>query len=122
MLPLVLAAVGGYLVYDSLKSKNKFAKGGEIDEDELIDDVIEEMKKDIRGGDTTAIDELLKKIPKKYLLGYLPDENQKNISLNKLVDLVINQIKKDINDGDTTAVDELLRFAPKDYLIGYLPE
>jgi hypothetical protein len=32
MLPLVLAAVGGYLVYDSLKAK-KFADGGTIDND-----------------------------------------------------------------------------------------
>jgi len=28
MLPLILAAVGGYLVYDSVKSGQKFAKGG----------------------------------------------------------------------------------------------
>ena len=32
MLPVILAAVGGYLVYDSLKAK-KFADGGTIDND-----------------------------------------------------------------------------------------
>jgi hypothetical protein len=39
MLPVILAAVGGYLIYDSLKSK-KFADGGEMsDDDENLKEV-----------------------------------------------------------------------------------
>jgi len=30
MLPFILAAVGGYLVYDSVKDKEKYAKGGKV--------------------------------------------------------------------------------------------
>lgn len=40
---------------------------------QLIDLVIEEMKKDIASGDVTAIDELLQFVPEEYLKGYLPE-------------------------------------------------
>jgi len=40
---------------------------------QLIDAVIENIKRDIRDGDLTAVDELLKFLPKKVLLGYLPE-------------------------------------------------
>ena len=41
---------------------------------ELIDEVIEEIKRDISSGDLTALDELLKAIPLSYLNGYLPEK------------------------------------------------
>ena len=41
---------------------------------DLIDLVIEQIKTDIRDGDTTAIDELLSFLPKKNLIGYLPED------------------------------------------------
>jgi hypothetical protein len=40
----------------------------------LIDRVIEEIKNDILAGDLTAIDELLKFIPKENLISFLPEE------------------------------------------------
>ena len=40
---------------------------------ELIDEVIAEIKKDIAMGDETAIDELLKFLPISVLRGYLPE-------------------------------------------------
>lgn len=40
---------------------------------ELIDRCLEEIKKDVAKGDVTAIDELLKFTPTKYLQGYLPE-------------------------------------------------
>ena len=42
---------------------------------ELIDAVLEQIKTDIKSGDLTAIAELLKFVPEKYLIGYLPELN-----------------------------------------------
>lgn len=44
------------------------------DDQPLIDKVLDHMKKDIEAGDLTAIDELLKFVPKQYLEGFLPEE------------------------------------------------
>tara|TARA_R100000231_G_C5202572_1_gene127863 strand:- start:16 stop:174 length:159 start_codon:yes stop_codon:yes gene_type:complete len=46
----------------------------EIKIDTLIDRVIKQIKKDIEDGDFTAIDELLRFIPKDILIGYLPEK------------------------------------------------
>jgi hypothetical protein len=40
----------------------------------LVDSVIEKIKEDIKDGDLTAIDELLRFVPKENLIGYLPEE------------------------------------------------
>lgn len=42
--------------------------------DNLIDSVIEQIKEDIKDGDLTAIDELLRFVPKENLIGYLPEK------------------------------------------------
>lgn len=42
--------------------------------EQLINEVIENIKKDVYSGDLTAVDELLRFIPTKYLIGYLPEE------------------------------------------------
>ena len=44
------------------------------DMDNLIDSVIEQIKEDIKDGDLTAIDELLRFVPKENLIGYLPEK------------------------------------------------
>ena len=41
---------------------------------DLVDMVLEQIKKDVASGDVTAIDELLKFIPEKYLIAYLPEK------------------------------------------------
>jgi hypothetical protein len=41
---------------------------------DLVDTVLEQIKKDVASGDVTAIDELLKFIPEKYLIAYLPEK------------------------------------------------
>lgn len=41
---------------------------------ELIDKVLDEIKRDVEKGDVTAIDELLKFCPAKNLKAYLPEE------------------------------------------------
>jgi hypothetical protein len=41
---------------------------------ELVDRVIEKIKEDIVDGDLTAVDELLKFIPTKNLIAFLPEE------------------------------------------------
>jgi|TARA_Y100000034_G_scaffold133551_1_gene199322 uncharacterized CHY-type Zn-finger protein len=43
---------------------------------QLRDTVMKEMRVDIDVGDWTAIDELLKFVPRKNLIGYLPEEQQ----------------------------------------------
>jgi hypothetical protein len=42
--------------------------------DDLVDRVIEEIERDILNGDLTAVDELLKFIPTKNLIAFLPEE------------------------------------------------
>ncbi len=46
----------------------------EMLEENLIDTVIEEIKSDISVGDLTAIFELLKFVPVKHLISFLPEE------------------------------------------------
>jgi hypothetical protein len=41
---------------------------------ELIDQVIEQMKKDVSYGDWTAIAELLESVPEENLKSFLPEE------------------------------------------------
>lgn len=40
----------------------------------LVDQVLAEMRKDFDSGDVTAIEELLKMLPKEALVGYLPEK------------------------------------------------
>jgi hypothetical protein len=40
----------------------------------LIDRVLDEMRNDFDNGDVTAIEEVLKQVPKEVLLGYLPEK------------------------------------------------
>jgi hypothetical protein len=42
--------------------------------EELIDQVLEQIQKDINDGDLTAIAELLTFVPKENLIGYLPEK------------------------------------------------
>lgn len=46
----------------------------------LIDDVIEQIQRDVEQGDMTAIEEFLmialNYVPEKYLISYLSEENQ----------------------------------------------
>ena len=44
------------------------------DMDNLVDSVIEKIKEDIKDGDLTAIDELLRFVPNENLIGYLPED------------------------------------------------
>jgi hypothetical protein len=55
-------------VVAELKAEDKAKK------QELVDRVLEEIKRDVAAGDVTAIDELLKFCPKQFLIGYLPEE------------------------------------------------
>ena len=43
-------------------------------EDELYDKVLEQIKKDVSDGDLSAIDELLRFVPKENLEAYLPEK------------------------------------------------
>jgi hypothetical protein len=49
----------------------------EAKKQKLVDRVIEIIESDIRHGDVTAIDELLKFCPEKNLIAYLPEEEWK---------------------------------------------
>jgi len=44
----------------------------------LLDAVCDEMKKQIDDGDWTAIDELLRFVPRENLINFLPEEDWKN--------------------------------------------
>lgn len=41
---------------------------------ELIDMVLERIKKDVQDGDVTSVNEMLKSIPEEYLVSYLPQK------------------------------------------------
>ena len=43
---------------------------------QLIDLVLDQIVKDLEGSDMTAIEELLKTVPRKNLIAYLPEEIQ----------------------------------------------
>jgi len=43
---------------------------------DLVDRVLDQIVKDCEGGDLTAIEELLKSVPREKLIGYLPEEMQ----------------------------------------------
>ena len=66
--------------YDVLYSfeNGVYLNGGGMEEiedmDNLVDSVRDQIKEDINGGDLTAIDELLRFVPKENLIGYLPEE------------------------------------------------
>ena len=50
-----------------------------LDEDQkqrIVDQCIEQIKQDLKYGDETAIDELLKFVPDEKLIGFLPDDDQ----------------------------------------------
>jgi len=51
----------------------EFLKPKEEAYQKLVDDVIENIKKDIADGDVTVLEELLKFIPEEYLKGSLPE-------------------------------------------------
>jgi hypothetical protein len=42
----------------------------------IVDQVIEQIKKDLSVGDETAIDELLHSTPDENLIAFLPDDDQ----------------------------------------------
>jgi len=42
----------------------------------IVDQVTEQIKKDLAVGDETAIDELLKSVPDENLIAFLPDDDQ----------------------------------------------
>jgi hypothetical protein len=52
-------------------------------EDPIIEAVIEQMKEDFAMQDVTAIYELLEFLPKKNLLGYLPEEVAEQLKQQK---------------------------------------
>ena len=41
---------------------------------DLVDRVLDQIVKDCEGGDLTAIEELLKSVPREKLISYLPEE------------------------------------------------
>ena len=43
--------------------------------DQLIEDVLERIKKDLEAGESEGIEELLAYLPKKYLIGFLSEED-----------------------------------------------
>lgn len=49
-----------------------------MNKEELIDKVIQQIQYDLNVGDSTAIEELLKKVDNKYLEAYLPEINECN--------------------------------------------
>lgn len=67
-----ISDMGYYLVERCKITLDDFNEGKPSQE--LIDEVIEEIKRDISSGDLTALDELLKAIPLSYLNGYLPEK------------------------------------------------
>lgn len=57
------------------RTKKRFEPEAPYAVSPLVDAVIEHMKKQIEWGDWTAIDELLRFVPRKYLIGFLDEED-----------------------------------------------
>ena len=47
----------------------------ELDRENLIDEVLDEIVRDVENGDLTAIEEMLRSVPTKVLEGYLPERD-----------------------------------------------
>lgn len=47
-----------------------------MDDEQLIDALIEQIKEDVKNQDFTAIEELLWHVPRSALIAYLPEEKQ----------------------------------------------
>lgn len=69
-----------------------------MNKEDLIDKVIQQIQYDLNMGDSTAIEELLKKVDNKYLEAYLPEIDE----CNKIIvyqDWTSDFIGKNISDG-----------------------
>jgi hypothetical protein len=73
-----------------------------MNKQQIIDLVIEEMKKDIAGGDLTAIDELLQYVPEENLKAYLPEPV--TITIDRVIDLL------ERFEGEGCVTDDLLYY------------
>jgi hypothetical protein len=97
---------------------------------ELIDQVIEELKLDIANNDWTVIEELLSFVPVEFLKGLrLKNATQKLFARGasvmdkkELVDAVIEMIKQDTAAGDWEDVDRIMTCAFKAKLKLYTPD
>ena len=56
----------------------------DIYDDPLIEAVVEQIKKDFVEHDETALYELLSFLPKRRLLGYLPEEEQERLKQQRI--------------------------------------
>ena len=57
----------------------------------MIDAVIDQIKEDVKNGDVTAIEEMLKGLSKRALLNYLPEQLHPELDEPTTVDDVIRQ-------------------------------
>ena len=57
----------------------------DIYDDPLIEAVVEQIKKDFVEQDETALYELLSFLPKRRLMGYLPEEEQDRLKKQKIL-------------------------------------
>jgi HEAT repeat protein len=57
------------------ESKRAMAQD-KLDDEQLIDALIEQIKEDVKNQDFTAIEELLWEVPRSKLIAYLPEEKQ----------------------------------------------
>lgn len=55
----------------------------DIFDDHILEAVVEQIKKDFTEQDETALYELLSHLPKRRLLGYLPEEIQETLKPKK---------------------------------------
>ena len=67
-----ISSIGYYLAERCDVTLDDF--GGDKPSQELIDEVLVEIKNDISKGDLTALEELINFIPINYLKGYLPEK------------------------------------------------
>jgi hypothetical protein len=53
--------------------------------EKLLEYVLEEIKRDVKNGDVTAIEDLLEEVSNESLFDYLPDEIQKMITQDDMI-------------------------------------
>jgi hypothetical protein len=100
--------------------------GGDIDKQEVVDAVLEQMKRNISDGDITVEEELFMMLDKEFLVQSILKEEDwdkfRKGSKQEVVDALLEQTKKDYRDGDLTVVDYMFMQLPKKNLIQALPE
>jgi uncharacterized protein (DUF2267 family) len=110
-----------------LHGAGMFSGGGMANKSkqQIVDAVLEQMKRNVSEGDITVEEELFMMLPKDKLVHALREEDwhkYQNAEKEQVVDAVLEQMKRSVSEGDITVEEELFMMLPKKALLNSLGE